>query len=184
VNRIIVDIDNTLWDFATVLYQRMNATNPSVPPPQDWHVFDFFKAYISTRTFLRIIKTIHADQDQFLPFRDAQSFLASLRSLGFHIVIASHREKETRGVTVRWLTRNNLVFDELHLSNDKTVLFDDCVAVIDDSPFVLQKAADAGIIATGLKMAWNEDEGYTLFNDLTEILQYLKAQRHLFSPAG
>ena len=177
MDKIIVDIDNTHWDFATVLYERMRAIDPAVTPPQEWHVFDFFKAYISTKTFYKIIKSIHMDQDQFLPSSDAQSFLASLKKMGFHIIIASHREKGTLGATVRWLQQNNLVFDELHLSNDKTVLFDECVAVIDDSPSILSKAADAGIIGTGLKMPWNEHEGYPLFDSLTEILRYIEERR-------
>ena len=177
MDKIIVDIDNTLWDFGSVLYERMSSINPAVTAPQEWHVFDFFKAYISTKTFYKIITSIHMNQDQFLPFPDAQSFLASLKEMGFHIIIASHREKGTLGPTVRWLQQNNLVFDELHLSNDKTVLFDDCVAVVDDSPFILSKAADAGIIGTGLKMPWNEHDGYSLFGSLTEILQYIEERR-------
>ena len=177
MDKIIVDIDNTLWDFGSVLYERMNVVNHVVPPPAEWHVFDFWKEYVSPKTFYKIIKSIHMNQDQFLPFPDAQSFLASLKEMGFHIIIASHREKGTLGPTVRWLQQNNLVFDELHLSNDKTVLFDECVVVIDDSPFILSKAADAGIIGTGLKMPWNADDGYLLFGSLTEIHGYLEERR-------
>ncbi len=184
MSTIIVDIDNTLWDFASVLYQRMRAVNPSVTPPQEWHIFDFFKTYISTETFLEIIKSIHVDQDHFLPFGDARSFLSSLKALGFHIIIASHREEGTYEVTAKWLEENDLVYDELHLSYDKTVLFDDCAAVIDDSPFVLEKAKEAGVMGLGLRMAWNESEEYLLFESLTEILGFLEKQCHLTLPSG
>ncbi len=176
MNKVIVDIDNTLWDFGSVLYERMNTVNLEVPPPTEWHLFDFWKDYVSPRTFYTIIKSIHMDQDHFLPFSDAQSFLASLKEMDFHIIIASHREKGTLGSTVKWLEQNNLAFDEVHLSNDKTVLFDECVAVIDDSPFILKKARDAGIMGTGLKMPWNADGDYILFESLAEIPLLLETQ--------
>jgi hypothetical protein len=174
VKKIIVDIDNTLWDFASVLHERMKRINPDVVSRLEWHLFDFWKSYVTPKEFYAVIKSIHMDQEQFLPYPDAREFLSSLKELDLHIIIASHREKGTRGVTTTWLNQNNLVFDELHLSNDKTVLFSDCWAVVDDSQFTLEKAAKAGIIVTGLKMPWNKDTDYPLFNNLIEVFQYLK----------
>jgi len=177
VKKIIVDIDNTLWDFAPVLYERMKEVNPDIITFIDWSKFDFWKSYMSARTFYSIIKSIHIDQERFIPFPDAQLFLTSLKEMNTHIIIASHREKGTLDATVKWLKKNDLIFDEIHLSYDKTVLFTDCRAVVDDSPFTLEKAARAGIIATGLKMPWNEKEDYTLFHNLPEVLHFLK-DRH------
>ncbi len=114
------------------------------------------------------------DQEQFIPYPDARKFLFSLKELDLHVIIASHREKEALGVTVAWLNQNDLIFDELHLSNDKTVLFNDCWAIVDDSQFTLEKAAKTGIVVTGLKMPWNKDTSYPLFNNLMEVFQYLK----------
>jgi riboflavin kinase, archaea type len=119
------------------------------------------------------MRGIHMDQDQFSPFPEAGHFLASLKDRGFHITIASHRDKEATDATARWLMQNNLVFDDLHISNDKTVLFDDSWAVVDDSSIILGKAIKAGIIGVGLKTQWNEEEDCLLFKDLTEILRYL-----------
>ncbi len=174
VKKIIVDIDNTLWDFASVLHERMKKINPDVISRSEWHIFDFWKSYVAPRAFYSIIKSIHMDQEQFFPYPDARKFLFSLKELDLHIIIASHREKEALGVTVAWLNQNDLIFDELHLSNDKTVLFNDCWAIVDDSQFTLEKAAKTGIIVTGLKMPWNKDTGYPLFNNLMEVFQYLK----------
>lgn len=174
MKKIIVDIDNTLWDFASVFYERMRKVDPAITLPSEWDDFDFWKSYMSARTFYSIIKSIHMDQEQFIPFPDAQSFLESLKEMDIHIIIASHREKGTLDATVKWLKKNDLIFDEIHLSYDKTVLFDDCWAVVDDSPFTLEKAASAGIIGTGLKMPWNEHKDYTLFHNLIEVLLYLK----------
>jgi hypothetical protein len=183
MKKIIVDIDNTLWNFAFVLHERMKNIDPAIPLPSEWHVFDFWKNYVSPKIFYKIISGIHMDQDKFFPYPDARMFLAALKEEGFHIIIASHREKGTFDVTAKWLNRNYLIFDELHLSNDKTVLFDDCLAIIDDSPFTLRKARNAGILAAGLKMPWNEDEEYPLFDNLMEIYRYLMLDRSMNSGA-
>ena len=114
------------------------------------------------------------DQDGFAPYPEASSFLSSVKENGFYIIIASHREKGTLDATARWLRANKLAFDEIHLSYDKTVLFDDCWGVVDDSPFTLRKAQVAGIIGTGLRTPWNEYENYPLFDNLIQVLNFLK----------
>jgi hypothetical protein len=174
VKKLIVDLDNTLWDLAAVLYERMVKVNPTLPQPSEWHEFDFWKRYVSPRTFYSLIRGIHMDQTTFSPYQDAGLFLTSLEKMDFHIIIASHREKGTLDATARWLQSNDLVFDEIYLSYDKTVLFDGCWGVVDDSPFTLRKAEKAGIVGTALQMPWNEEEDYPLFANLEEILQYLK----------
>jgi hypothetical protein len=180
MRKLIVDIDNTLWDLAPVLYDRMRKVNPALTPPSEWHEFDLWKRYVPPRVFYGLIRDIHMDQSMFAPYQDAGRFLASLKEIGFHIVIASHRVKETLGATTRWLQANNLAYDEIHLSYDKTVLFDACWGVVDDSPFTLYKAKKAGIVATGLEMPWNKREDHPLFGNLAEILPYLKEKLNHF----
>jgi FMN phosphatase YigB (HAD superfamily) len=176
MKKIIVDIDNTLWDFASVFYERIKKVNPDFVPPTGWHTFDFWKAYLSPKEFYSIIRDIHMDQEKFPPYPQAESFLLSLKDNGFYVVIASHREKGTFDVTKKWLNQNNLIFDEIHISHDKSVLFEDCSAIVDDSPITLKKAVKAGIIGVGLRMPWNEKEDCVLFDDLAETLQYLKKE--------
>ena len=127
---------------------------------------------MSARTFTPSLRA-SMDQERFIPF-GCSTISASLKEMDIHIIIASHREKGTLNATVNWLKKNDLAFDEIHLSHDKTVLFDDCWAVVDDSPLTLEKAARAGIIATGLKMPWNKHQDYTLFHSLPEVLHFLK----------
>jgi len=176
MKKIIVDIDNTLWDFASVFYERIKKVKPDFVPPTGWHTFDFWKAYLTPKEFYGIIRDIHMDQEKFPPYPQAEHFLFMLKESGFHVIIASHREKGTFDVAERWLKQNNLIFDELHISHDKTVLFDDCSAIVDDSPITLKKAVKAGIIGVGLKMPWNEKEDCVLFDDLIETLRYLKKE--------
>ena len=169
-----MDIDNTLWDFASVLYERMKKINIATPPPEHWILFDFWRHYFSTREFYKIIKSIHDEQDNFDPYPDAKTFLSDLYDLGFYIIIASHREKGTLEPTIKWLEKNGLLYHEVHLSHDKTVLFHECWAVVDDSPLILDKAQELQILGTGLKMPWNQNGKYKLFDNLTEINNYLK----------
>lgn len=175
MRKIIIDIDDTLWDFISVFYKRMEKACPDIDIPTDWHELLFWMRHASPETLpnaVSIMRSIHRE-DQFSPFPEAKHFLTSLKDRGFHITIASHRDQEASDATTKWLVRNNLIFDDLHLSKDKTVLFNDCWAVVDDSPMILRKAQKAGIIGVGLKTQWNEQEDCLLFNDLMEILRYL-----------
>ena len=176
MRKIIIDIDDTLWDFISVFNKRMKRAYPDVVIPTDWRELLFWMRHASPETLpnaVSILRGIHTDQDQFSPFPEAKYFLTSLKGRGFHITIASHRDQETADATTRWLVQNDLIFDDLHLSKDKTVLFYDCWAVVDDNPIILRKAQKAGIIGVGLKTLWNEKEDCLLFNDLPEILRYL-----------
>lgn len=176
MRKIIVDIDNTLWDFAPVLYERLNYANPGFPHHSEWHSWSFWKGLIAPEKLYGIIRDVHMEQDIFQPYEEARIFLERLRKSGFYIVIASHRQKETFASTQRWLKKNALPFDEIHLSYDKTVLFDECWAVVDDSPVTLDKARAVGIVRAGLKNPWNERENHPLFASLTEIYDYLQTE--------
>jgi hypothetical protein len=179
MKKAVIDIDNTLWHFCDVLYERLKGINGAIPAPDGWIEWEFWEKYCSKEKFLRAIDDIHLNQDdnEHLPYPEARDFLAILRKNDFYLIVASHRTPESREQTQRWLAKHDLVFDELHLSRDKTVLFeDDCHVVVDDAPYVLEKAAEKGIVASGLMFPWNKNgsnNGYRLFNSLTEILEYI-----------
>ena len=179
LKKAVVDIDNTLWHFCDVLYERLKEINHAMPPPDGWIDWDFWMNYCSEEEFMSAIHSIHFRQDdeRHLPYSEAKNFLLTLKEHDFHIVIASHRIPESLKQTERWLRKHELVYDELHLSYDKTVLFDEtCHVVVDDSPFVLEAAAKKGLIASGLMFPWNDnngDNGYRLFSDLKEILDHI-----------
>jgi hypothetical protein len=176
MDKIIVDIDNTLWDLAPVLYAHMRAAIPSMPLPTEWSQWDFWRGYISEKAVYGILRDIHMQQDCFGVYPDARKFLTDLREAGFYIIIASHREKGTLNATEKWLKKHDLPCDEVHLSHDKSVLFNDCWAIVDDSPVTLDKAEKAGIVRAGLRNPWNEKKGHPLFDNLGEIYVYLQGQ--------
>jgi hypothetical protein len=174
MKRIIVDIDNTLWDFATPFWKKIE--HRGVPRPSEWHG-DFWKDYFTVEEFLRTIDEVHKEQDaSAAPFPEAAPFLAALKTGGRHITIASHRNPSSRGVTEKWLKAHGLAYDELYVGPDKTVLFDDHHVIVDDSAELLNKAAAKGLITAGLRYPWNRDSDHCLFENLSEILMYLNAR--------
>jgi hypothetical protein len=179
MEKIIVDIDNTLWDLAPVFYSRMREESPDLPPATHWREWDFKGSPITPKVVYAILDRIHMEQDTFAPFPDAAEFLRSLKEMGFSIIVASHRRQDALGPTERWLRQNDLVYDEIYLSHDKTVLFHDSWGVIDDSLQTLNRARDAGIVRAGLLNPWNEGQDHPLFDNLTAITGYLRQQKCL-----
>jgi hypothetical protein len=115
--------------------------------------------------------------DNHLPYPEAKDFLINIKENGYHITIASHRSPDYRKQTEKWLGKHGLVYDELHLSFQKTQLFTESTdVVVDDSPKVLEKAVENGVMALGLLFPWNReyaDNGFMLFNNLNEILEHI-----------
>jgi hypothetical protein len=173
MKKIIVDIDNTLWDLSPELWTHLKPFNPKMPPPSQWHHWDFWEGHVSLRDLFQALGKVHNQQDLYSPYPDSRAFLAALKERGFYILIASHREKGTMDPTVRWLKKHGLVFDEVHLMHDKSVLFESSWAIIDDSPVTLEKAAQAGILHAGLLAPWNANTSHPLFKTLPEILEYI-----------
>jgi hypothetical protein len=175
-SKIIIDIDNTLWDLSPELWNHLCKINPDMPPPSQWNRWESWEGHIPLKDLMRALRTIHMNQERYPPYPESRYFLNALKERDFHIIIASHRHKETLDPTVRWLNKHGLVFDEVHLSYDKSVLFDHSAGIVDDNPRVLEKAEQAGIVRAGLLNPWNEDTHHPLFKNLIEILEFLDAK--------
>jgi len=83
MRKIIVDIDNTLWDLAPVLYEHIRASAPSIPLPAEWYQWDFWKGYVSEKAVYGMLRDIHMRQNEFGVYPDAGKFLGNLRKKGF-----------------------------------------------------------------------------------------------------
>jgi len=181
--KAIVDIDNTLWHFCDALYEELRKINERFPTADSWTHWDIWETYCSLDQFMGAVNAVHFNQhsDKYLPYPEAKDFLSTLKEHGYHITIASHRSPDYRKQTERWLEKHDLVYDELHLSFHKTRLFDGSTdVVVDDAPQVLEKAAERGVMATGLLFPWNreyEGNGFRLFNNLNEILEHILNER-------
>jgi hypothetical protein len=175
----VIDIDNTLWQFCDALYEELRKVNKDFPTPENWTHWELWEGYCTKDDFLGAINAIHSgqDNDRYLPYPEAKGFLSALKGNGYHITIASHRLPDFRKQTQRWLEKHGLVYDELHLSYNKTRLFDMFTdVVVDDHPGVLEKAIESGARAMGLLFPWNRaysDNGFRLFSNLNEVLIYI-----------
>jgi len=177
----VIDIDNTLWQFCDAFYQELKKLHENFPTIDQWTTFDFWKEYCSEKEFIAAINAIHRNQDndRYRPYPESGDFLLSLKDRGFHIIIASHRLAETRKPTEQWLAKHRLTYDKLHLSLDKTVLFDHVAVVVDDAPQTLERAVAGGALGAGLLFPWNRayaGNGFGLFPDLNAILGYIQRQ--------
>lgn len=177
--RAIIDIDNTLWHFCDALHEELIKIKENFPSPGKWTDWDMWEAYCSADEFMSAVNAIHfgQDSDRYLPYPEAEVFLSALKKNGYHITIASHRSPDYRKQTEKWLDKHGLIYDELHLSFQKTRLFDASTdVVVDDAPVVLEKAVEKGVMATGLLFPWNKayaGNAFRLFDNLNEILDYI-----------
>jgi len=182
--KAIVDIDNTLWHFCDAFYEQLRKVNEKFPTPDRWTHWDLWVGYCSEDDFYRAVNAVHEQQDSenYLPYPEAKEFLAALKVRGYHITIASHRSPDYQKQTEKWLEQHGLVYDELHLSFNKTILIDKSThIVVDDSPHVLEKAVENCVMATGLLFPWNEaylNDKYRLFRNLNEILRHIDRETH------
>lgn len=175
----VIDIDNTLWQFCDAFSEELKKINRAFPPVEQWTTWDFYAPYCTEEQFMAAVDAVHVrqDSDEHVPYPEAKRFLQSLTQQGYRVIIASHRRPEMQGPTERWLRKHELAFDELHLSFDKSVLFDQAAIVVDDAPHTLEKAVAHKAIGAGLLFPWNRayaGNGFGLFTNLNEVMGYIR----------
>jgi FMN phosphatase YigB (HAD superfamily) len=106
--KIIIDIDNTLWDLSPELWSHLRKINPNMPPPSQWNRWESWEGHIPLKNLMQALRTIHMNQERYPPYPESQFFLNALKERDFYIIIASHRHKETLDPTVRWLNKHGL----------------------------------------------------------------------------
>ncbi len=178
----VIDIDNTLWQFCDAFYEELRKINEAFPRIEQWTTWNFFEGFCTEEQFMAAVDAVHSRQDseEYKPYPEAKGFLQSLKDQGYRVVIASHRRTEMRGPTEQWLKKHGLMYDELHLSFDKSVLFKDAAVVVDDAPHTLEKAVAHKAIGAGLLFPWNKSyagNGFGLFRDLNEVLRYIEKKQ-------
>lgn len=177
MKRALVDIDDSIAPFGHRWRQRLAEIAPQLPP---WP-FDEYGAidrYVTRPTLDAIILELHHNQLSAGILPGVVELFAWLRANDYAIVIASLRSPLTAKATIDWLQHHQLHFDELHLSSDKTVLFDEepgIDLVIDDNPHVLAVALERGIPGCALYYPYNAHMECPLFATVDEITAWLAA---------
>jgi HAD superfamily hydrolase (TIGR01509 family) len=170
--RALVDVDNTLFDFATPLYKIFLKSGINIPSPQNWNTWDYFyPEFMTSKVAHEHFDMVHLHQLEYKPFNDARAFLENLIK-DRAVVIVSHRRSHQCNELRKWFDVNDLPYDVVECSNDKTKMFNKNVfdVVIDDCPRTLEAAYNAGIKCYGLQRPWNADCKYgKLLPTLTEI---------------
>jgi FMN phosphatase YigB (HAD superfamily) len=111
----IVDIDNTLWQFSDVFYEKLAKISEDFPTPDNWtHWWSIWQGYCTEQDFYDAVNSIHVkqDSDHYQPHPEAKGFLFGLKQNGYHITIASHRSPEYMNQTERWLKKHGLLYDD------------------------------------------------------------------------
>jgi uncharacterized HAD superfamily protein len=155
----IVDIDATLWALDPPWWDELKKIHPECPQPGTNGDWDFFLSHMTIEEALKAAKAVHMEQYKYKPFAHASAMVRFLRSEGWYVIIASHRHEDTCGATVRWLSQNNIPFDDLFIAEKgKETLFDkyEVMLFIDDSPKSIQKALDKGINCFTIKYSYNQ----------------------------
>jgi len=178
MKKAIIDVDETLWSFSRAFYDEVVASGiENFPVPEEFNYWSIFWEYLPKDAAFKFFDRVHCKQCDYKPYKEAKHFLQFLKDQGYYIVIASHRDPKYTEELKNWLMLCALPYDEVHVSFDKTALFNDpeVELVVDDRPETLVRAARAGKIAIGLLKPWNKRCGkLRLFKSLKDIERYLK----------
>jgi uncharacterized HAD superfamily protein len=157
--RIALDIDSTLhhyWDLLDrVAQERFGVTLP-YEEQRDWGI-----TALERDALIHCVEETHSDEniEAAVPYPGAVEVVRRWHQAGHWIHVTSHRRKQTRPATKRWLQAIGLPYDDLHCSFDKVTR---CVELeidllVDDSPVNLQRARESGIAGATILHPWNED---------------------------
>lgn len=181
----VVDLDNTLFDFATPFYERASKLMP-YPTPDKWDHWDVHTTVgMPDKKFCEIVDTIHRDQMQFSPFPGAKGLMDALFE-NYLVVVASHRNPtvENYRTVLDWLTANKLPFDFIHVGHDKVGMIDAYCpfvkVIFDDCPGTIRKCLSRNIDTWTIKFPWNEGiEGCNYARDMKDMVMTFKAVNNL-----
>jgi len=173
---IVVDIDATLWSLSEPWWKELKKINPNCPKPGNNGDWGFYTNYMTKEEALLAAKKVHMYQYEHKPFKCAANMVKTLRDAGYCVIIASHRHPDSCGATLRWLSENNIPFDDLWIGESgKEELFNtyNVLLFIDDSPSSLGLAIGESIPCMSIKYLYNEHVKGVMFASSDEELLFL-----------
>jgi hypothetical protein len=178
---VIVDVDSILWDFHNHFWELSIKENMNIPKPKYWSKWDFWEGYLTEKSFYDIVDIVHTNQINYKPFVYAGKVLELLHKKGYYIIIASHRRSNQFRTLQKWLEINDLYYDELHISYDKTKLFnEDVKLIIDDCPSTILHSINIGKKCLSICYPWNKilkkELGTNMKDNLKEIYDSIKKE--------
>jgi uncharacterized HAD superfamily protein len=178
--RIAIDIDSTLhhyWDVLSDAAQRRFGIELPYEEQLDWGI-----TRLRPEQLKCCIDETHCEAAILAgrPYPDAVGTVNAWAQAGHFIHITSHRSVEAQAATEQWLRDIGLRFDDLHCSFDKVARCRELEIdlLIDDSPFNLQAALEAGIAGATILHPWNaelcETEDIVCAADWVELARKLE----------
>jgi len=173
----LCDVDSILWPFEAPAFEEAKKIVPDFPSPAFWNRWDIFThGGIPREDLAPMFRRAHEKQKDYAPFPGANEMLNLLSDHG-QIIIASHRDPDSRYDLEAWLRRHQLPYDEIYVGDDKCSLFicGNIDLVIDDAPQTLLAAQQWGITSIGLSWPWNIGAPCDgLFPDLWALTAWLR----------
>lgn len=172
-NKVVLDIDGILWSLGPAWHEELVKVHPACPVPGAFANWDFYEPYMTFEVAMECVKRVHMHQYEYKPFAGASGLTRMLRMAGYDITIASHRDPDSTGATLRWLSENNIQFDDLYCGWDKHPLLDGCRLFIDDNPKSQQIALDKGVDTYSIRYEYNEHVDGVVFSETFKGLSWL-----------
>jgi uncharacterized HAD superfamily protein len=157
--RIAVDIDSTLhhyWDQLAAIAKRRFGVDLPYDEQVTWRISRLRpeQVHVCVAETHREANVLAAE-----PYPGAVEAIRAWHEAGHFIHVTSHRTTEAQDATERWLKQIGLPYDELYCSFDKVARCREIEIdlLIDDSPFTLANALEAGMTAATIEHPWNRD---------------------------
>lgn len=178
-----IDLDGTTYNFYDLFknwWAELQGVDPLTYPrePQEWGFFEAWGCSISRfKEMLCEGLVSHRLFWEGDPYPDAVETIQNL-SEDHRIVIVTSRnflgyEKESEAATTYWLKSNNIPFDELILTDDKTGRGLDLL--LDDSPHIIKAAVEVGENAVFFDAPHNSHIDHPRVKSWKEFEEYVRA---------
>lgn len=175
---VIIDVDNTLWQFDDALYTLLTKDGIFIPHYSEWKEWDFYKKTIDKKVFFSYVDKVHENQHNYAPYK--KSRLLSEMLFRHHFVsIISIRKNLYKSALIKFLKKWGIMFDDvvcLAQGADKTLYYGptSCKLLIDDNPLALTKAKEKGVRCMGLKFPYNQHlaNKIELFDSMNDLYTY------------
>ena len=136
--RIGLDIDGTIRDIYTPLLEILQEENPNAdfPPVPLWEHYEVWKNLKLKEGY---VKSIWFGSHAFEIYQNSKMYEKSLKfSQDTEIILISGTpNKDTAAYTLEWLKINKILYDEIHFTTQKHLVF--CDYYIEDSPAYLEQ---------------------------------------------
>lgn len=180
--RIGIDMDGPMYSFVTdaaAVVAMYLGVDPSDLSPATTE--DFFTQWgVESEQFWNLIKDAVADgrvSRWGIPVVGAVDAISDLRAKGHTIHIVTGRETYAAANTVAWLSDNEVEYDSLTFSGDKTVVATD--VFLDDNTAHLDALKSAGTITARYMCPWNmQATQHPGMRDWCDFADYVETVSH------